>query len=157
MKDRIKEAKFADVAGCDEAVKELRRVVSGLVGADVYSMFHAELPKGVLLIGPPGTGKTHLARAVAGETGGSFDITSGSDFVEMLKLAWAPHAFATCLKKHARKLPKLRSRTSSSSMKLTPSAASVAAERVPAATANANRPSTRSWLRWTAWSTTKAS
>ena len=84
LQGKIKKAKFEDVAGCDEAVKELRRVVSGLVGAEIYSMFHAELPKGILLIGPPGTGKTHLARAVAGETGGTFDITSGSEFVEML-------------------------------------------------------------------------
>jgi len=84
LRDSIKKTTFKDVAGCDEAVKELRRVVKGIVGAEVYKLFGAELPKGVLLIGPPGTGKTLLARAVAGESEGTFDITSGSDFVEML-------------------------------------------------------------------------
>lgn len=75
--------RFRDVAGCDEAIKELRRVVQGLVGREMYTRFGAELPRGILLVGPPGTGKTLLAKAVAGEAEGSFDITSGSDFVEM--------------------------------------------------------------------------
>jgi ATP-dependent Zn protease len=75
--------RFKDVAGCDEAIKELRRVVQGLVGREMYTRFGAELPRGILLVGPPGTGKTLLAKAVAGEAEGSFDITSGSDFVEM--------------------------------------------------------------------------
>ncbi|CAN5127328.1 ATP-dependent zinc metalloprotease FtsH [soil metagenome] len=84
LKDSIAKVTFKDVAGCEEAVKELRRVVKGLVGANVYKEFGAELPKGILLIGPPGTGKTLLAKAVAHETGGSFEVTSGSAFVEML-------------------------------------------------------------------------
>lgn len=83
-RDKIKKVTFNDVAGCDEAVKELRRVVKGIVGAEIYQKFQAELPRGILLIGPPGTGKTLLAKAVAGESDGTFDITSGSDFVEML-------------------------------------------------------------------------
>jgi cell division protease FtsH len=84
LKESIAKVTFKDVAGCEEAVKELRRVVKGIVGADVYKEFGAELPKGILLIGPPGTGKTLLAKAVANETGGTFEVTSGSAFVEML-------------------------------------------------------------------------
>ncbi len=74
---------FKDVAGCDEAVKELRRIARGLRYRRLYSWFGAKLPRGILLVGPPGTGKTLLARALAGETDGTFDSTSGSDFVEM--------------------------------------------------------------------------
>jgi cell division protease FtsH len=84
MRSSITKVTFKDVAGCEEAVKELRRVVKGIVGAEVYKDFGAELPKGVLLVGPPGTGKTLLAKAVATETDGSFEVTSGSAFVEML-------------------------------------------------------------------------
>lgn len=79
----IKKVTFKEVAGCDEAVEELRRIVKGLVDADTYKAFGAKIPRGVLLKGPPGTGKTLLAKAVAGETDGSFDGISGSDFVEM--------------------------------------------------------------------------
>jgi cell division protease FtsH len=82
--DAVPKVKFTDVAGCDEAVKELRRVVTGLVGKDVYDSFDAELPNGILLVGPPGTGKTLLAKATAGESDGTMDIMSGSDFVFML-------------------------------------------------------------------------
>jgi cell division protease FtsH len=82
--DKVPKVKFADVAGCDEAVKELRRVVNGLVGRDVYASFDADLPGGILLVGPPGTGKTLLAKATAGESKGTMDILSGSDFVFML-------------------------------------------------------------------------
>lgn len=84
MKSSIAKVTFNDVAGCEEAVKELRRVVKGIVGADMYKEFGAELPKGLLLIGPPGTGKTLLAKAVATESDGTFEVTSGSAFVEML-------------------------------------------------------------------------
>lgn len=79
----IPKVTFADVAGCDEAVTELKRVVKGIVGKDVYDAFGAKLPAGILLIGPPGTGKTLLAKAVAGESKGTMDILSGSDFVQM--------------------------------------------------------------------------
>jgi len=79
----LRKVTFDDVAGCDEAVKELRRIARGLRRRRLYSWFGAKLPKGVILTGPPGTGKTLLARALAGETEGSFDATSGSDFVEM--------------------------------------------------------------------------
>lgn len=76
-------ASFDDVAGCDEAVSELKRVVKGLVRSNVYSRFRAKLPAGILLTGPPGTGKTLLAKAVAGEAKGTFSSMAGSDFVEM--------------------------------------------------------------------------
>jgi cell division protease FtsH len=82
-KDRIQKKTFADVAGCDEAIKKLQRVVKFLKGKNTFSAFGARLPKGVLLAGPSGTGKTLLAKAVAGETDGTFLSMSGSDFVEM--------------------------------------------------------------------------
>ncbi len=74
---------FNDVAGADGAVKELKRIAKGLKRRKLYAFFGVKLPKGVILEGPPGTGKTLLARALAGETEGTFDATSGSDFVEM--------------------------------------------------------------------------
>jgi cell division protease FtsH len=80
---RIQKKTFADVAGCDEAIKKLQRVVKFLKGKHTFSAFGARLPKGVLLAGPSGTGKTLLAKAVAGETDGVFLSMSGSDFVEM--------------------------------------------------------------------------
>jgi cell division protease FtsH len=74
---------FADVAGVDEAVEELREVVDFLRRPQRYARLGARIPKGVLLAGPPGTGKTLLARAVAGEAGVPFFYLSGSDFVEL--------------------------------------------------------------------------
>ena len=81
--DRIEKVTFDDVAGCDEAVAELRRTVKSLVQKGVYGEFDSELPKGILLVGPPGTGKTLLAKAVAYESGGQMSTMAGSDFVEM--------------------------------------------------------------------------
>jgi cell division protease FtsH len=74
---------FEEVAGIDEAVEEIKEVVSFLKDPGKYTRLGAKLPKGVLLVGPPGTGKTLLARAVAGESGVPFFNMSGSDFVEM--------------------------------------------------------------------------
>jgi cell division protease FtsH len=75
--------RFADVAGCDEEKAEMVEMVEYLKDPKKYSKYGARLPKGVLLIGNPGTGKTLLAKAVAGEAGVPFYSISGSDFVEM--------------------------------------------------------------------------
>jgi cell division protease FtsH len=74
---------FNDVAGIDEAVEELKEVVEFLKTPQKYQALGGRIPRGVLLVGPPGTGKTMLAKAVAGEAGGPFFGLSGSDFVEM--------------------------------------------------------------------------
>jgi cell division protease FtsH len=74
---------FADVAGVDEAVAELKEIVEFLQTPKKYTQLGGRIPKGVLLVGPPGTGKTLLARAVAGEAHVPFFSLSGSEFVEM--------------------------------------------------------------------------
>src|ERR1700738_2159953 len=74
---------FADVAGVDEAKEELGEVVEFLKYPKKFQALGARIPKGGLLLGPPGSGKTLLARAIAGEAGVPFFSISGSDFVEM--------------------------------------------------------------------------
>ncbi|NJK45549.1 MAG: ATP-dependent zinc metalloprotease FtsH [Pleurocapsa sp. SU_196_0] len=74
---------FKEVAGCDEAKEELAEVVDFLKNPARYHDIGARIPKGVLLVGPPGSGKTLLAKAVAGEARVPFFTISGSDFVEM--------------------------------------------------------------------------
>jgi cell division protease FtsH len=74
---------FDDVAGVDEAKQELQEVVEFLKTPEKFQALGAKIPKGVLLVGAPGTGKTLLAKAVAGEAGVPFFSISGSDFVEM--------------------------------------------------------------------------
>ena len=74
---------FADVAGVDEAKQELGEVVEFLKYPKKFQQLGARIPKGLLLLGPPGSGKTLLARAIAGEAGVPFFSISGSDFVEM--------------------------------------------------------------------------
>jgi cell division protease FtsH len=75
--------KFSDVAGEDEAKENLQEIVDYLHDPDKYKTIGASMPKGVLLVGPPGTGKTMLAKAVAGESNVPFFSISGSEFVEM--------------------------------------------------------------------------
>ena len=77
------EVSFADVRGVDEAKEELQEVVEFLKTPERFLALGAKIPKGVLLMGPPGVGKTLLARAVAGEAGVPFFSISGSEFVEM--------------------------------------------------------------------------
>jgi len=76
------ETRFGDVAGCDEAVEELAEIVSFLRTPERFARVDAHMPAGLLLTGPPGTGKTMLARALAGEAGVRFYSASGSEFVE---------------------------------------------------------------------------
>lgn len=76
--------KFTDVAGADEAKKELEEVVDFLKSPQKYKNIGARTPKGVLLVGPPGCGKTLLSRSVAGEAGVPFYSIAGSEFMEML-------------------------------------------------------------------------
>ncbi len=78
-----KKITFADVAGAKEEKEELSEIVEFLKNPRKFIELGARIPKGVLLVGPPGTGKTYLARAVAGEAGVPFFSISGSDFVEM--------------------------------------------------------------------------
>ncbi|EXJ81874.1 hypothetical protein A1O1_07939 [Capronia coronata CBS 617.96] len=75
--------RFSDVHGCDEAKEELQELVEFLKNPDKFNKLGGKLPKGVLLVGPPGTGKTMLARAVAGEAGVPVFYMSGSEFDEL--------------------------------------------------------------------------
>jgi len=82
-KDEHNEVSFADVAGCDEAKEEMEEIIDFLTFPEKYSRLGGKVPKGVLLTGEPGTGKTLLSKAVAHEAGVPFYYCSGSDFVEM--------------------------------------------------------------------------
>ncbi|HCT90013.1 MAG TPA: cell division protein FtsH [Lachnospiraceae bacterium] len=81
--EKDKKVTFADVAGLDEEKEDLKEIVDFLKSPQKYTRVGARIPKGVLLVGSPGTGKTLMAKAVAGEAGVPFFSISGSDFVEM--------------------------------------------------------------------------
>lgn len=83
LSENVPKVTFEDVAGVDEAKQELEEVVEFLRNPKKFQALGAKIPKGVLLLGPPGCGKTLLARAIAGEAGVPFFHISGSDFVEM--------------------------------------------------------------------------
>ncbi len=83
IQSEAKKATFEEVAGVDEAKEELKEVIEFLKDPKKFQRLGGKIPKGVLLVGPPGCGKTLIARAVAGEAGVPFFSISGSDFVEM--------------------------------------------------------------------------
>jgi cell division protease FtsH len=83
LNESSKKVMFEDVAGVDEAKEELQEIVEFLKDPKKFTRLGGRIPKGVLLVGAPGTGKTLLARAIAGEAGVPFFTISGSDFVEM--------------------------------------------------------------------------
>ncbi|MEM5789106.1 MAG: ATP-dependent zinc metalloprotease FtsH, partial [Syntrophobacteraceae bacterium] len=83
LNETSKKVLFTDVAGVDEAKEELQEIVEFLRDPKKFTRLGGRIPKGVLLVGAPGTGKTLLARAIAGEAGVPFFTISGSDFVEM--------------------------------------------------------------------------
>jgi cell division protease FtsH len=83
LMDQQPKVTFKDVAGCDEAKQELQEIIEFLKEPQKFQRLGGRIPKGALLLGPPGSGKTLLARAVAGEAGVPFFSMSGSDFVEM--------------------------------------------------------------------------
>ncbi len=82
VKDSARKITFADVAGLKEEKEEMQEVVDFLKSPRKYLALGARIPKGILMVGPPGTGKTYLSRACAGEAGVPFYTISGSDFVE---------------------------------------------------------------------------
>ena len=82
-KDDLKKITFKDVAGLKEEKEELEEIVDFLKHPAKYNSLGARIPKGILLVGPPGTGKTYISKATAGEAGVPFFTISGSDFVEM--------------------------------------------------------------------------
>src|SRR3990167_4472141 len=83
LSENQKKVTFKDVAGVDEAKEELQEIIQFLKDPKKFTKLGGRIPKGVLLVGAPGTGKTLLAKAVAGEAGAPFYSISGSDFVEM--------------------------------------------------------------------------
>ena len=83
LSEKIGKITFKDVAGIDEAKQELEEIIDFLRDPSKFQRLGGRIPKGVLVVGPPGCGKTLLARSVAGEADVPFFTISGSDFVEM--------------------------------------------------------------------------
>ena len=83
LTEQDNKVRFKDVAGCDEAKEDVQEIVDFLRDPSKYQRLGGRIPRGVLLVGSPGTGKTLLAKAIAGEAGVPFFTISGSDFVEM--------------------------------------------------------------------------
>ena len=83
VEGKIPDVTFKDIAGIDECREELADIVTFLKDSQLYDRMGARMPRGVLLVGDPGTGKTLMAKAIAGEAGVPFYATSGSEFVEM--------------------------------------------------------------------------
>ena len=125
--------KFADVAGEDEAKESLQEIVDFLHNPKRYEEIGAKMPKGVLLVGPSGTGKTLLARAVAGEAGVPFFSIAGSEFVEMF-VGMGASKVRDLFKQAAKKRP-----ASSLLTRSTPSAKSGTAPALSAATTSGSR------------------
>ena len=139
---------FNDVAGIDEAKEELQEVVEFLKHPQ-FQQVGGRIPKGVLLVGLPGTGKTLLARAIAGEANVPFTTILGSTS-SRCSSASAPRACATCSSRR-----RSTRRASCSSTRSTRSGA-IAAPAWAAATTSASRRSTSCWSRWTASRPTRA-
>ena len=124
---------FADVAGIDEAKDEVHEIVEFLKSPEKFARLGGRIPRGVLLAGPPGCGKTLLAKAIAGEADVPFFSISGSDFVEMFVGVGASRCATSSSK------PKKAARASSSWMKSMPWVAAAAVASQAAATTNANK------------------
>ena len=137
---------FADVAGCQEAKREIMEFVDFLKDPVRFTKLGAKIPKGALLCGPPGTGKTLLAKAVAGEAGVPFYSISGSDFIEMF-VGVVPVASATCSRR-----PERMPRALSLLTKLMPWDVSAdAVDSRVVATTNVRTPSISCWWKWMAF------
>ena len=134
---------FADIAGAREAKEELLEIVDFLKSPKKFLDIGARIPKGIILMGAPGTGKTLLARAVAGEAGVPFFSISGSEFVEMFVGVGASRV------RDLFQLAKGPRPRSSSSTRSTRSGA-CAVRAWAAATTNVSRRSIKSSSRWTA-------
>jgi cell division protease FtsH len=150
LSDQSEKVTFEDVAGIDEAKEELGEIVEFLREPKKFTRLGGRIPKGVLLMGSPGTGKTLLARAIAGEAGVPFFSISGSDFVEMFVGVGASRVRDLFVQGK-----KMRP-ASSSSMRSTP-LAGTGAPAWAAATMKGNRPSTSCWWKWTALNPMKGS
>ena len=143
--------KFSDVEGVDEAEENLAEIVEYLHNPGKYQEIGAKMPKGLLLVGPPGTGKTMLAKAVAGEANVPFFSISGSEFVEMF-VGMGASKVRDLFRQAKEKAP-----TSSLSTRSTPLVRSATAARAWAATMSGSRRSTSSLRRWTALRVTTVS